>query len=175
MASDIEEPRYSVTQRYADFEVRSYAPLVVARTQVNGSLKDGLGMGFKRLAGFIFGGNASGMSIAMTAPVSHVEEPDGTFVTFTMPSRFSLDALPAPRDARVQLTRSPAHHVAVRQFSGWVNEGKRQEQEALLRESMAKADCPATGPAVLAQYDPPWKLPFWRRNEIQIPVAPGGC
>lgn len=171
MASDIEEPSYRRVQVYEELEVRDYAPHVIAQTKLSGSYRESLGAGFQRLAGFIFGGNTRNASIAMTAPVGSMTTGQGWTVTFAMPSAYTMQTLPRPKDSRVELVEVPAQRMAVLKFSGWVSHDKMQAKEKLLREGLAKHGLRATGPAVLAQYNPPWTLPFLRRNEIQIPIA----
>ncbi len=171
MARDIEEPAYRLVRNYGSFEVRDYAPQIVARTQVAGSFKGSLNEGFRRLARFIFGGNAQGTSIAMTAPVAQVAAPSGWFVTFSMPSAYDLSSLPRPSDARVALEQVPARRMAVLRFSGWVDQEKREKRERELRDALRREGLEPEGPAILAQYDPPWRLPFLRRNELQVPLV----
>jgi len=172
MANDIEEPKYTLVRKYAEFELRDYAPHVVARTKMSGSYRDSLGGGFQRLAKFIFGGNTQRASIAMTAPVASTHAGNDWFVTFSMPSAYSMQTLPRPNDSRVELVEVPAQRTAVLSFSGWVSQDKMNDKEHALRSELARARIETRGAAVLAQYNPPWTLPFLRRNEIQIPVAP---
>jgi DNA gyrase inhibitor GyrI len=81
-----------------------------------------------------------------------------------------MDTLPRPRDSRVKLREIPAHRMAVIRFSGLAGEEKVKEKtEDLLAWMKAEGLTPAGAPQ-LARYDPPWTLPFWRRNEVMIPV-----
>ena len=64
MANSIEEPPFDLLDRIGDVEIRQYYPAVQAITQLNGSAQTSAG--FRRLAGYIFGGNADGESISMT-------------------------------------------------------------------------------------------------------------
>lgn len=114
MASNIEEPAYELVRAYSDFEVRDYATNVQARVQTAGNAPSG---GFRRVAGYIFGGNQTGESIAMTAPVSMWEEKGAGWLAFTMPSAYDLEALPTPHDAGVLLVAQPKQRVAVMSFS----------------------------------------------------------
>lgn len=170
MASDIEEPKYELVRKYETFEVRDYAAHVVARTKVGTDYKESMSAGFRRLAGFIFGGNARGSSIAMTAPVASTMSGSQWTVTFSMPSAYSMQTLPKPNDSRVELVEVKAQRVAVLSFSGWVGHDKMLEKEKLLREALGRAGLKAQGTAVLAQYNPPWTLPFLRRNELQLTI-----
>jgi hypothetical protein len=171
MASEIEEPKYELVRTHAGFEVRDYAAHVVARTKLGSDYQQSLSAGFQRLSGFIFGGNARGSSIAMTAPVASTVSNDQWVVTFAMPAAYSLTTLPKPNDARVELVEVPPQRAAVLSFSGWVSRDKMLAKERVLREQLAASGLAPEGPAVLAQYDPPWTLPFLRRNEIQIAIA----
>jgi hypothetical protein len=134
-------------------------------------------------------------SIAMTAPViSSSTTIDNTGnsgsnlkttehkLAFIMPSQYkSLSDLPIPNDPRVTLTQIPESTFAVIRFSGWVNEDIRMAKERELRESVEKLNTSkGTKEVVLdedskrvqmAQYDPPWTIPFMRTNEVMIPVV----
>lgn len=168
-AMAIEEPSYSLVEQDGDFSLRSYAAVIVAETDVDGALDRASSAGFRRLAGYIFGGNRAASSIAMTAPVTTYRHGDGWTVDFTMPSRSTLASLPLPDDGRVKLREVPVITVAVIRFSGWVDESKFAAETATLREWMTAHGLVADGVPRLARYNPPWTLPFLRRNEILIP------
>ena len=93
----------------------------------------GASTGFRRLAGYIFGGNhgnanialtapvarQSGQKIAMTAPVSKSSDADGgSVVGFFMPAGWTMDTLPEPNDDEVSLVTVPEETVAVLRFTG---------------------------------------------------------
>ncbi len=67
MAHSVEEPQYEVLQSIDGVEIRQYQATVQAVTILPGS--SDTSEGFRRLAGFIFGGNNKEQKIAMTAPV----------------------------------------------------------------------------------------------------------
>ena len=94
MASKIEEPSFDVIQSYTDFEVRRYVDTVQARVQTSSRGGGAASGGFRRVAGYIFGGNAQKTSIAMTAPVSMWEEDGSSWLAFTC----LLYTSPSPRD-----------------------------------------------------------------------------
>ncbi len=187
-----EEPKYRIEKDYGSFEVRVYAPTIVAETVVTGSFGDGSSEGFRRLAGYIFGANDGGRKIAMTAPVG--AEPargskgeriamtapvgsertaDGWVVTFTMPAALTMKTLPAPDDARVRLREVPARRVAAVRFSGtWGAEKFEAVAKTLAADAKEAGLSPAGAPPVFARYDPPWTPWFMRRNEVLIPLDP---
>jgi len=96
MASDLEEPEYEVLREHDGFEVRRYSNSIQARLLTPGNGWSGSSGGFRRIAGYIFGGNQSNQRIAMTAPVQMWDSEEGSMMSFTMPSEHSLEDLPSP-------------------------------------------------------------------------------
>lgn len=66
----LETPDYEVERRFDDAELRKYAPSIVAETEVRGTREEAASEGFRRLAGYIFGGNRGRARVEMTAPVT---------------------------------------------------------------------------------------------------------
>ncbi|WP_223177884.1 SOUL family heme-binding protein [Pseudohalioglobus sediminis] len=168
-ANAIEEPEYEVVELIGEVEIREYAPRIVAVTTL-ASNSDTTG-GFRRLADYIFGGNSAGKSIAMTAPVEETLGVPEPLMAFTMPAEYTMAELPEPDNEAVTLREVDARTVAVTQFSGWATAGRVARAERELREALAQRDITVTGAATLNQYNPPWTLPFLRRNEVMVPVA----
>ena len=164
----IEEPVYQVEKAWEaeQIEIRAYAPRVMAVTEMT---EDSSG-GFRVLAGYIFGGNAEEQEIAMTAPVQQSMEGDRE-MAFMMPAEYALEDLPKPEDQRVSFREVPAYTAAVIQFSGWASAEKADENWQQLRRFLMAEGIDITGEPTLNQYNPPWTLPFMRRNEIIVPVA----
>lgn len=188
----VEEPAYKVEATYDDFEVRVYAPRIVAQTTVRGSSRDASNRGFRILANYIFGANQAQASIAMTAPVemepvavnkgtaiemtAPVEskaQGDSWVVTFTMPSKWTMETLPVPNDKRVIIRELPPARFAVHRFSGSPSMSKVdvRMEEMVAQVRAAGLDTTGTKPSY-ARYDPPWTPWFMRRNEIWIELTP---
>ncbi len=184
-----EEPRHSVAERLGDVEIRRYAPRLAAETTVPGDAYAARGEGFRRLAGYIFGGNqrraridmtapvaqsgaqssAPGERIAMTAPVAQAGGDGGWVIRFFLPA--ALTDPPAPNDARVRIVPVPEETVAVLRFSGTAApDAVAARRAALLAALSGTAWRPAGEPATWF-YDPPWTLPPLRRNEVAVPVT----
>ena len=182
-----EEPHH-LTRRLTDsVEIRRYGPRIAAETTVAGEKQAALSTGFRRLAGYIFGGNhhdtsiamtapvsqqpSSGEDIAMTAPVSQTGDAEqGWTVRFYMPSKWSMETLPSPDDDEVRLVPVPAETVAVLRFTGDRGPTAVADRTAELHKVLADNNITSAGEAVAWFYDPPWTLPFRRRNEIAIPI-----
>jgi hypothetical protein len=181
-----ETPKYKVLLKSDEFETRQYAPSIVAETVVDGDFDSASSTGFKRLAGYIFGGNVSKQKIAMTAPVGMAENKsekiamtapvgqelrDGKYViTFTMPSSYTIESLPIPNDKSVRLKPVSEKTYAVVRFSGTWSESRYQDHLTSLRKWIEQRHYSALGEPSYARYNPPWTPWFMRRNEILIEI-----
>ena len=188
-AMAIEEPKFEVIEQDGDYQVRLYAPKIIAEVLIDGDLDEASSKGFRLIAAYIFGENTSAKGeaekIAMTAPVTTAPSPEKIAVTapvtmaaagnqyrmfFVMPSSYTMATLPKPNNAKVSLREVLTQKAAVLQFSWLAGEEKVAEKTALLQQWMKNKGLQATAPAQLARYNPPWTLPFLRRNEIIIPI-----
>ena len=126
---------------------------------------------------------AKSEKIAMTAPVS-IAPTSATkaagdplsasrrwLVQFSMPSKYTLASLPKPRNPAVTLREVPAKRHAVIAFSGFTGEEKMQQKTTELLAWIQSTGRQAVGVPQLARYNPPWTLPFLRRNEILVEIA----
>ncbi len=182
--AQIEEPPYTVVTKEAEFELRDYAPYIVAEVTVEGDRDSAASAGFRVLAGYIFGGNTSqskiamtapvtqskGEKIEMTAPVTQTASGSSWVIRFMMPKTYTMNALPKPDDERILLKQIAGRRVAVLQFSGLWTEGNLDTHRAELAALIAKKSLKPKGSSSYAFYDPPWKPFFWRRNEIMQEV-----
>ena len=188
--SGTEQPRYDVVAPLADgVEIRRYAPRLAAETTVDGSEHDARSTGFRRVAGYIFGGNSGrartamtapvavaaagqGERIAMTAPVAQARDPDGRWtIRFFLPAGLAEADAPVPDDARVRVVAVPAETVGVLRYTGSISADAVTRARARLRDALAGSGWTASGEPVSWFYDPPWTLPPLRRNEAAIPVV----
>ena len=163
-AMALEKPSYEVLLTVKDVEFRRYDPYVLAEVTVDGAEQDS--RAFKILAGYIFGDNAQGEKMNMTAPV----ESRGSEYAFVMERKYSLETLPRPNDERIRLFKREARVVAALRFSGrWSATNIREHERELLAELQA-LDISVTGAPELARYNSPFMPWFLRRNEIIVPV-----
>lgn len=185
----IEEPAYTVLEKKNEYEVREYAPYIMAVTTVSGEYDAAINSGFRIIADYIFGNNTSKETIAMTAPV--LESPDKNTsekiamtvpvlesssgsatrtVAFVLPSKYTLETLPRPNNSAVRFETVPARKVAALSFS-WYASAKRLETKKVLLQNYLKRDgYMVVGAALTARYNPPFTMPLLLRNEILIPI-----
>ena len=176
----IETPPYQVIQSSEKIEVREYGPMIVAEVEVAGERSKAINAGFRILADYIFGNNAPGQSIAMTAPViqqkgakiamtapvSQTQSGDLWKVRFTMPSSYTLETLPKPNNPAIKIISIPGHRTVAIRFSGfWTDRNLRKNLEKL-DAFIQDRGLNTMGDPIYAFYNPPWTLPFFRRNEV---------
>jgi hypothetical protein len=181
----IEKAKYSVLETKGKIEVRMYEPSIVAETAVDASFDEAGDTAFGRLFGYISGENRTQHKIAMTAPVN--QEPafekiamttpvsqqraGGRYVvSFLMPSEYTMETLPEPTDPAVELRRVPQRRMAAIRYSGGWSKERYEKNLARLEAFIQDERLEPTGEPIFARYDPPFQLPFFRRNEVLIPV-----
>ena len=164
--AQIEEPAFKLVAKDGAFEVRDYAPMIVAEVAVEGERDSAVNSGFRILAGYIFGANTAQSKIAMTAPVTQTSAGNSWLIRFSMPASFTLETLPKPNDERILIKKLPGRQVAVLGFSGLWTEGNLTQHREELAGILKQKGLKPKGSATFAFYDPPWKPFFWRRNEI---------
>jgi hypothetical protein len=189
--SGTEEPRYKVLQSQEALQIREYGPRLAAETDITGDEYSARGAGFRRLAGYIFGANSSAghiamtapvsqasgaQTIAMTAPVSQEKSATGTWrIRFFMPAQYTEATLPRPTDPAVKIVTVPAETYGVYRYTGSTATAATAAAEREVLQRLEGSGWVATGQPVTWFYDPPWTLPFLRRNEAAVTVArPGG-
>jgi hypothetical protein len=171
MADDIEEPRWELLTTLDSVEIRQYEPSIQAVTQLQSSGETS--EGFRRLAGYIFGGNERSQSIAMTAPVEETLEQNSPMMAFTLPAEYALEDLPTPDDGKVTLRPVEGRTVAAIRFSGWATSGAVTRKQKELLAILDQHGIATVGVPALNQYNPPWTLPFFRRNEVAVAIEWG--
>jgi hypothetical protein len=162
-----EQYSYTVLKDFPDFEVRKYESAVFARTRVDAeTYRTGSGNGFRTLASYIFGGNERNESIAMTSPVA-MSWGDGMVMEFMMPSKYSLDNLPAPNRPDIELYEKPSVIMAGLSFGGFASDQKIKEKIEELKSYLEKENISHTGQFQYFGYNPPYQM-FNRRNDIVV-------
>jgi DNA gyrase inhibitor GyrI len=193
IVSNVEQPAYRILDKQGDIEIRDYPPMIVAETRTVGERQAAINEGFRAIADYIFGHNAGSRKVAMTAPVlQQSEEPAASpagagsattpiaptanaaatwSVRFIMPAGSTMDNLPAPANPAVRLREVPGQRIAAIRFSGTADADSVAANTSALTRFIADKGLHALAPPTYAFYNPPWTLPFMRRNEVMIEVA----
>ena len=165
-----EMPPFAVVETRSGYEIRDYGPHVLATVTVQGDARSSASRGFRVLAGYIFGGNASGEKIAMTVPVSQEPRDGGYAISFMMPGRHDLNTLPKPKSGAIAFRRTAPERLAVRRFSGYANGAMLDRRAAELRDLLRRDGVTILEGPRFAYYDDPFTLPWRRRNEVAFVV-----
>ena len=216
-----ETPKYSVEKKDEDIEIRVYPGYILAQVDVESDYDQAIGLGFRILANYIFGGNKKRSNIPMTAPVSGenisvsekipmtipvteeavhsekiemtapvseevVDEPEKiemavpvteedsgkhTYrISFTMPSKYTLDTLPEPEDNRIIFKEIKNQKMAVLRFRGRVNHKLAHKEMEELKKWLEKEDIKPKSNYIVAQYNNPAVPGFFRRNEVMVKI-----
>ena len=159
------------------------AQLLEAR--VSGERRDAISNGFRIIADYIFGNNTAAQKVPMTAPVTQqgsetiamtapvTQQADGNTwrVRFIMPSSYTIDTLPKPNNPVIELKEIPAKRFAVIRFSGMAGEESLKLHAKELKDFISAKNLTLLSAPTYAFYNPPWTLPFLRRNEVMVEIA----
>lgn len=165
-----EKQKYDVIEHTAAYEIRYYPPALMARVKMNtDNYKELANPGFRKLAGFIFGGNEGGNQIAMTSPVHMDIQKDESVMSFVMPGQFNEGTLPKPVNKDIEILTSDAEYLAALSFGGYANDKKIKIQSEKLGDALSAAGIETKGNYRFLGYNPPFQL-FGRKNEIIVRV-----
>lgn len=189
IAMAIEEPDYVVVDTSAEFELRRYAPYLVAEVDVSGDFDEAGNSAFRTLASYIFGDNDSGSKMKMTAPVEARLPESGermamtapvtsttggvdnlTTFAFVMERRYTLETLPVPNNPIIRIREMPERTMAVRRYSGRWTQARYRQNLDVLKLALSQAGIKTIGDPVLARYNSPFSLPMLRRNEVMLEI-----
>ena len=165
-----EQQKYNVIQKNKDFEIRFYPASTFATIESNAKTYKELSYpGFRKLAGYIFGGNEANAQISMTSPV-HMDVNDSvSTMSFVMPSIYNKTNLPKPIDSHVRIVMSQDEYVAAIRFGGYVNDKELKFYKEKLKDLLSKKGIKTLGHYRYLGYNPPYQI-FGRRNEIIVSV-----
>lgn len=163
--------KYSVVHSEEEFEIRFYPAATFATIKSEAKTYGELsGPGFRKLAGYIFGGNESETKISMTSPVQMDINDTISEMSFVMPSGYNSDNLPKPNDSQVIIHKTQDEYVAALRFSGFSSDHAILRHSEKLKALLDLKGIVYTGNFRFLGYNPPWQL-VGRRNEIIVSVT----
>jgi hypothetical protein len=162
-----EKENYSVERKNDKFEIRNYRSSIVASVNLGeGNYDQNSNRGFRKLASYIFGGNAASAQIAMTSPVM-MDLGDSSTMHFFMPDGYNLENLPSPNNEEVLLNELSPKRVAVVKFGGWANQSRIDKYREKLIKYLDEEGIEHTGKFSFLGYNSPYDVTN-RRNEVIV-------
>ena len=189
--SGTEQVSYTVIAHLDDnIEVRRYPPQLVAETTVTApDESSGRTKAFRVLFDYISSANRGQKTVAMTAPVETAAAPETIAMTapvetkvqaegsyamrFLLPADYTVESSPEPTIPEVRIVEVPERTLAVLRFSGSRDADNVARHASELERVIAGSSWRAVGEPTTLFYDPPWTIPFLRRNEVAVPVTDG--
>lgn len=165
-----EQQKYTLIRKYKDFEIRFYPSATIATIHSDAKTYQELASpGFRKLAGYIFGGNEANKNISMTAPV-HMDINDTVSkMSFVMPSTYTKENLPKPNDPNVIIEKTPDEYVALIKFGGYASDKDLKLYSEKLQNLLKEKNITSYGNYRFLGYNPPYQF-INRRNEIVVAV-----
>ena len=161
---------YEVLHKEGNKAIRRYKPYIKATVTVRGPISEARRTAFHTLLNYISGANSTRKEIAMTSPVLS-EKTDAIQMSFVMPPGMTRSCLPFPLNPSIEFEEIPEKIVAVLTYSwssnDWRNEKRGRE---LLSWLHAHGHYDPVGRPIWAGYDPPYAVPFLKKNEVMIDV-----
>ncbi len=176
---------YDVLVDEGDFQIRQYYDYVAATTKTEGDYSVNRKVAHDRLFDYISGNNVQnesiamtapvlqktkGESIEMTAPVVQKKSENGWTMSFILPYEYTLEKAPKPLDTAVSIEKFQGKKVAVVTYNGSLNEESINSNTDRLIEWATQKGLSIKYPAYSAGYDPPWTLPWLKRNEVLVDI-----
>lgn len=165
-----EEQKFSFIKKYEGFEIRFYPSATFATIYSSAkTYRELSGPGFQKLAGYIFGGNASNTKISMTSPVQMDINDTASTMSFVMPSGYTKENLPKPNNPNVEIKTTPDEYVAVLKFGGFASDKDLKYYTEKLQKLLLQNGITAYGNFRFLGYNPPFQF-LGRKNEIIVSV-----
>jgi len=165
-----EQHKYKVVKDYGTFEVRKYEPALFSYVEMPAAdYRSNSGQGFRKLAGYIFGGNDKQQKIAMTSPVVMTKSDSLMRMKFMVPSDLKESELPSPKDTSVHFVQEEEKIMAAIRFGGWANNDSIIKYRSKLQELLKQNGIQPIGQFSYLGYNPPYQVTN-RRNEVVVEV-----
>ena len=164
---------YDVVDKGDGFEVRHYAPYVVAETTASGPFDTADDAAFGVLVDYIGGANEGQLHLPMTAPVNQQPQGGGAsdwLFQFAISPEYLRSMVPRPANPDIKLRQVPAHFAAARRYRGNWSESRYREQEHALLAALNQAGIETVGSPMFARYNAAFVPGFLRRNEVIVEV-----
>lgn len=165
------KPEYVRIYRDHNKEFRQYEGYIVAIARHPGHYGEATDAAYKKLVEYFEGHNSEHRRLVIQRPIFQRKEGVHWSVSILIPRHFDLKTVPKPLDPGVEIKKIPPQKVAVLEYTDSNNiDCIRAKELELLQWLGSQADFAPISNGRVAEYDPPYGLPFLNRNEILIDV-----
>tara|TARA_B110000116_G_C16537401_1_gene447091 strand:- start:84 stop:605 length:522 start_codon:yes stop_codon:yes gene_type:complete len=163
------EPLFELLSTEGDFEIRNYSKCIIAKTSIDRINPDDNNM-FRTLASYIFGSNKDNVSIPMTAPVTTYQKNSSYSMIFYMLEANEVSQLPETNGQNIEFETFDLGKCVVLPFSWFTTKARVAAYSEKLINYIKDKGFKQLSPIMVNRYDPPWRLPFLRRNEVLVQI-----
>ena len=166
ISNTYKEPEYTLINKDKNIEIRRYSESIIAKTSLEGENRESNNKMFRVLANYIFGGNDKSQKIPMTSPVVTKENNGSYDMIFFMLDVNSEEELPKPSSENISIEKINLDKVVVIKFGWWTTKNNIKKHRDLIEQYIKNYNLKVISEMMVAQYNPPWTLPPFRRNEL---------
>lgn len=171
--STLEQPNYKVVDRLpGGVEIREYDARTFAASRVDGTGMEARRQGFRLLFNYITGENNGEEEISMTIPVATEIKDQEHLMQFFLPSEYDSKSAPAPKNPNVSIGTIAPRVEAALEYTGSQSVQRAEQHAILMKNDLANSNWQIKGDIRSMFYNPPFSVPFLRRNEVIVEVAP---
>ena len=173
----LEEPAHKIIKSNEGYEIRKYDDRLAVEVEFRSE-----DSGFNYLFNYISGENTTSEKISMTVPVTQSAKIDMTapvtqsnkdgkmLMQFFLPSKFTIDTAPIPKNKRVKLVIIEGGFYAVKRYSGRTSDTNYKKHHEKLKENLISDNIETLDNGIKAIFNGPFTLPLLRRNEAMIKI-----
>lgn len=165
-SSKYKEPSYTLIKKLDKIEFREYDENIIIKTSksnANGEANNSL---FRILASYIFGGNEKNEKIPMTAPVITTNIDNNHEMIFFILNKNTSEDLPIPNSTKIQIDNLNLNKTISISFGMWATKKRIKYYKKLLDKYIFENSINIKPNLMVAQYNSPWVVPPFRRNEL---------
>lgn len=171
--SALEQPDYKVIEQLpGGVEIRQYEARTYASSRVEGTGMEARRQGFRLLFNYITGENKGDEEISMTVPVATEIEEKEHVMQFFLPSEYNETTAPAPKNPNVSIGTIAPRIEAALEYTGSQSVQRAQQHAILMKQDLENSNWQMKGDIRSMFYNPPFSIPFLRRNEVIVEIKP---
>lgn len=162
--------RYDVVEKFGKVEMRDYPPHVSIEIKIKGECRSTVNTAYRVLGEYLAGKNDAEKKIEMIMPITQQGFEDVWKLAFSLPLEYKIDSLPKPLVSHVKLIDNPEKRYVATKLSGFASEKDVDSSNKRLMDYVFPNNLRVISQPITAFYNPPWALPFFRKNELMIEV-----